>query len=76
MTIMFFAITNGPLTKSAFPYLNILEILIVDNLYRLRASQSTHLWHKDQLPRIFDSLFRYTSDEHIYNTRYPSKQTF
>jgi hypothetical protein len=35
MRIMFFAITHGPLTKSALPYLNMLEILSVDNLYGL-----------------------------------------
>jgi hypothetical protein len=71
---MFFAITHGPLTKSALPYLNMLEILSVDNLYRLSALKFTPLWHKGQLPRIFDSLFQYTSDVHTYNTRYSSKQ--
>jgi hypothetical protein len=33
-----------------------------------------YLWHKGQLPHIFDSLFQYTSDIHTYNTRYSSKQ--
>jgi hypothetical protein len=74
MRIMFFAITHGPLTKSALPYLNMLEILSVDNLYRLSALKFTHLWHKGQLPRIFDNLFQYASDVHTYNTRYSSKQ--
>ena len=37
---MFFATTSGPYTESALPFLNLLEVLTVNNVYRL------HSWHK------------------------------
>jgi hypothetical protein len=55
-------------------YPHISYTISVDNLCRLSALKFTHLWHKSQLPRIFDSLFQYTSDVHTYNTRYSSKK--
>ena len=37
---MFFATTSEPDTESALPFLNLLDVLTVNNVYRL------HLWHK------------------------------
>ena len=40
LRLMFFATTSGPYTESALPSLNLLDVLTVNNVYRL------HLWHK------------------------------
>ena len=74
--LMFFATTSGPHTESALPYLNLLDILTVNNVYRLQALKFTHMWHKGLLPRLFDNLFQYASSRHTYNTRYASKKNF
>ena len=39
----FFATTFGPYTESALPFLNLLDILTVDNVYRLHALKFTHM---------------------------------
>lgn len=54
--VIFFAITRGPTTDSALPYLNMSEILTVNNLYRLSALKFIHFWHEEQLPHMFDSI--------------------
>ena len=51
---MFFATTSGPHTESALPFLNLLDVLTVNNVYRLHALKFTHLWHKGHLPSLFD----------------------
>ena len=73
---MFFATTSGPYTESALPLLNLLDVLTVNNVYRLHALKFTHLWHKGHLPSLFDNLFQYASYRHTHNTRYASKQNF
>ena len=75
---MFFATTSGPYTESALslPFLNLLDVLTVNNVYRLHALKFTHLWHKGLLPSLFDNLFQYVSYRHTHNTRYASKQNF
>lgn len=72
--IMFFATSFGKNTESALPLLNILDLLTVDNIYRLHALKFTHLWHKGQLPSLFNNFFQYATDVHNYNTRYAAKQ--
>ena len=73
---MFFAILFGENTESAGPLLNLLELLSVENIYKLQVLKFSHKWHKKQLPSIFEQHFRYASDVHKYNTRYASKANF
>ena len=73
---MFFATTSGPYTESALPFLNLLDVLTVNNIYRLHALKFTYLWHKGLLPSLFDNLFQSASYRHTHNTRYASKQNF
>ena len=68
---MFFATTSGPFTESALRYLNLLDVLTVNNVYRFYTLKSTHLW---LLPNVFDKLFQYASSRHTYNTRDASIQ--
>ena len=70
----FFARTLGKSTESALPLLNLLDVLTVNNIYRLHILKFTHLWHKGLLPVLFQSYFQYASSIHGYNTRYASKQ--
>ena len=76
LRLMFFAATSGPYTESALPFLNLLEVLTVNNVYRFHALKFTHLWHKEHLPSLFDNLFQYASCRHTHNTRYALKQNF
>ena len=76
LRLMFFATTSGPYTESALPFFNLLDVLTVNNVYRLHALKFTHLWHKGHLPSLFDNLFQYASCWHTHNTRYASKQNF
>ena len=52
LRLMFFATTSGPYTESALPFLNLLDVLTVNNVYRLHALKFTHLWHKGLLPSL------------------------
>ena len=63
---LFFATTSGPYTESALPFLDLLDVLTVDNVYRLHALKFTHLQHKGLLPSLFDNLFQYASYRHIH----------
>ena len=49
LRLMFFATTSGPYTESALPFLNLLDILTVDNVYHLHALKFTNMWHKGLL---------------------------
>ena len=53
---MFFATAFEPYTESALSFLNLLDILTVDNVYRLHGLKFTHMWHKGFLPKVFDNL--------------------
>ena len=74
LRLMFFATTSGPYTESALPFLNLLDVLTVNNVYRLHALKFAHLWHKGHLPNLFDNLFQYASCRQTHNTRCASKQ--
>ena len=54
---MSFATTTGPHTESTLPLLNLLDILTVNNVYRLQALKFTHIWHKGLLPRLLITFF-------------------
>ena len=43
LRLMFFATTSGPYAESALPFLNLLDVLTVNNIYRLHALKLTHL---------------------------------
>ena len=64
LRLMFFATTSGPYTESALSFLNLLDVLTVNNVYRLHALKFTHLRHKGHLPSLFDNLFQYASYRH------------
>jgi hypothetical protein len=70
--IFFVKLYNGKDTVSALPLLNLLDILTVQNVYRLHALEFIHAWHKGLLPYIFDNFFQYSRDVHSYNTIYSS----
>ena len=77
LRLMFFATTSGPYTESALPFLNLLDVLTVNNVYYLHALKFTHLWHKGHLPSLsVDNPFQYANCRHTHNTRYASKQNF
>ena len=73
---MFFATTSGPYTESTLPFLNLLDVLTVNNVYRLHALKFMHLWQKGHLPSLFDNLFQYASYRHTHNTRYAYIHTY
>ena len=73
---MFYSKTFGKETESAKPLLNLLDVLTVDNIYRLEILKFEHSWHNGLLPRVFDDMFKYARNMHGYNTRYTAKQNF
>ena len=44
--------TFGRETESAKPFLNLLDILTVDNIYRLEILKFSHSWHNSLLPEV------------------------
>ena len=76
MRLIFFARTFGRETESAKPLLNLLDLLTVDNIYRLEVLKFSHSWHNGLLPEVFDNTFQYARNIHRYNTRYTAKQNF
>ena len=64
LRLMFFVTTSWPYTESALPFLNLLDILSVDNVYHLHALKFTHMWHKGLLPKVVDNLFQYAKSRH------------
>ena len=72
--LILFATLSGKNTASALPLLNIMDILTVNNVYRLHTLKFTYAWHKGILPKVFDHFFQYASNVHHYNTRYAAKK--
>ena len=70
--LIFFATIRGKDTESAKPLLNLIDVLTVQNIYRLHILKFMHFWHNGLLPSIFDSMFKYARNVHSYNTRYAS----
>ena len=73
---MFFAKTYGEQTESAQPLINLLEILNIENVFKLHALKFAHHWHTKTLPNIFDTCLQYAKDVHRHNTRYAAKENF
>ena len=65
--LIFFARTFGRETESAKPLLNLLDLLTVDNIYRLEVLKFSHSWHNGILPEVFDNTFQYARNIHRYN---------
>ena len=59
-------------TNSAFPLLNLLDALTVNNVYQLQDLKCTHLWHKSLLP--FQNFFQYPRNVHSCTRRYASRK--
>ena len=74
--VIFFASLYGKNTDSALPYLNLLDILTIENIHKLQVLKSTLYWHKNELPEIFNDSFKYAKNVHSYNTRYAAKDNF
>ena len=66
--VLFFATLSGKNTANVLPLLNIMDILTVNNVYRLHTLKFTYAWHKGILPKVFDHFFQYASNVHHYNT--------
>ena len=56
--------------------LDLLDLLTVDNIYRLEVLKSSHSRLNGLLPEVFDNTFQYARNIHRYNTRYTAKQNF
>ena len=48
----------------ALPLLNLLDVLMVHNVYRFQILKFTYLWHKGLLPKLFSNYFQYASNVH------------
>ena len=68
--LMFFATLYRPDTDSALPLLNLLDLLTVMNIYKLKLLNFTHQWHFKKLPNIFSQHFCYASEVHTYHVIY------
>ena len=73
---IFFATTHGKNIESAFLFMNLLDILSVNSIFKLQALKFAHLWHSKALPNIFENYFQYATDIHSYNTRYATNKNF
>ena len=74
--VIFFAITYGQNTESAFPFMRLLDILDVESLYKLQILKFAYLWQRNELPDIFHDYFQFACDVHSYNTRYATRKNF
>ena len=74
--LMFFAKTYGEQTESAQPLINLLDILNIENVFKLHALKFAHHWHTKAIPNIFDTCLQYAKDVHRHNTRYAAKENF
>ena len=54
---IFFATNFGKDTESAFPLMNLLNILSVTSILKLQALKFAHHWHIKALPNIFITIF-------------------
>ena len=70
--IFFFSTLYGKNTESALPLINLLDLLTVNNIFKLQSLKFIHQWVTNQLPSIFDNYFYFAKNNHSYNTRYAS----
>ena len=74
--VLFFTTLYGKCRESALPLLNLLDILTVENIFKLQLLKFFYQWHKRQLPSIFHEHFHYASDVHSYHIHYAAKGNF
>lgn len=55
---VFVVTTHGKDTESAFPLMNLLDILSVTSIFKLQALKFAHRWHGKALPNISDNYFQ------------------
>ena len=46
-----------------------MDILTVNNVYRLHTLKFTYAWHKGILPKVFDHFFQYASNVHHHKQK-------
>ena len=66
--LILYARMHGRQTESAKSLLNLLDILTVDNIYRLEVLKLSHSWH-GFLPEVSDGIFQYARNIHRSTTR-------
>ena len=71
---MFFASKK----ESATLYMNLLSILKLDNVFKLKIATFTYkIINEDiHIPRIFTNIISIASTQHSYSTRFAEKQNF
>ena len=71
---MFFAYSRD----SAMPYLNLLGILTLENIYKFKVALFTHkiINNTTNIPNIFKGTLTLASEVHSYNTRFVSNINF
>ena len=72
--ILFFATLYGKNTSNALPFINLLDLLTVQNIFKLNSLKFIHQWQTNQLPSVFDDYFDFAKNKHSYNTRYVTNQ--
>ena len=60
------------------PYLNLLGILTLENIYKFKVTLFTHkiINHSTNIPNIFKGTLTLASEVHSYNTRFVSNLNF
>lgn len=64
--------------ENATPYYNILGILRLDNIFKLRIAEFSYkiINMQSNIPRIFSQFAVPAANQHTYNTRYAAKMNF
>ena len=76
LRVIFCAPTYGKGTENPLPPLNLLDILIVKNVYQLHALKFANKWQRNKLPKLLHSYLQYASDTHSYNIRHSRSKNF
>ena len=64
--------------ESCAPYFKLLDILYIDNIFKLKISLLAHKISQNvaNIPEVFQNYLVKVSDIHSYNTRYASNLNF
>ena len=62
--------------ENATVYFNLLGILTIDNVFKLKVAIFTFEIINDQICRVFANSISTASSRHSYNTRFSSRQNF
>ena len=64
--------------ESSAPYFKLLDILNIDNIFRLKISLLAHKISQNEanIPEVFQKYLKKVCDIHSYNTRYASNFNF